>query len=122
MGATTFYTIAHGKTPEEAFTKAREEAESSYGSHGYTGTIADKSSFKVIPLPKGEDPEVYAESLIEKGDRRIDDIWGPAGCIAFPKKVLVNAYLFFGWADDEEESSESRERAPSQRDLDQLML
>ncbi len=98
MGATTFYTIAHGKTPEEAFTKAREDAERIHGHDGYTGTIVEKSSFKVIPLPKGENPELYAELLIEIDDPRIDDVSGPAGCIAFSKKVTPNAYLFFGWA------------------------
>jgi hypothetical protein len=98
MEAATFFTISHGKTPEEAFTKAKEKAESTYGDDGGTGTIAEKKCFKVIPLPKGEDPEFYAERLIEKDDPRIGDIWGPAGCIAFSKNVEPNAYLFFGWA------------------------
>lgn len=53
MGATAFYTVAHGKTPEEAFTKAREEVASIYGHDGRTETTAKKTNFKVvIILPK----------------------------------------------------------------------
>jgi hypothetical protein len=98
MRATAFYTIAHGKTPEEAFTKAKEKAETEYEEGEYTGTIAEKTCFKVITLPKGENPELYAKTLIEKDDPRIDDVSKPAGCIALSKKADANAYLFFGWA------------------------
>lgn len=36
----------------------------------------------------------YATKLIDENDPRIDDKWGPAGCI----KAERNKYVFFGWA------------------------
>ena len=94
MGSESFTHQAEGKTAKEAFNKAREEAFYDHGHSGYTGTIAEKESFVMIKLPKGQDAEDYANKLINKGDKRIDDKWGSAGCI----KTGKNCYLFFGWA------------------------
>ena len=94
MGAHEFMTEANGKTAEEAFRTAVNQAEWEYGHAGYTGTIAEKMQFVMIPLPAGEDPYDYADKLIRDGDDRIDDKWGPAGCIALSN----DAFLFFGWA------------------------
>lgn len=94
MGAENFTNIAEGKTPEAAFLTAKEEAFYDHGHSGYTGTIAEKDEFVMIDLPAGEDPHKYADSLIENDDPRIDDKWGPAGCISLGD----GKYLFFGWA------------------------
>jgi len=48
----------------------------------------------MIDLPKGKDPEKYADELIDADDSRIIDKWGPAGCFYLGKKE----YFFFGWA------------------------
>lgn len=48
MGSTTFYTLAHGKTPNDAFRAAREQACYEHGHGGYSGTIAEKDGFTVI--------------------------------------------------------------------------
>jgi hypothetical protein len=48
MKTDTFYTVARGKTPEEAFAKAKREVESVYGYDGRMGNIAKESNFKVI--------------------------------------------------------------------------
>lgn len=42
----------------------------------------------------------YSDYLIDKGDRRIDDKWGPAGCICLkkPEGTTPGEWLFFGWA------------------------
>ena len=129
MGGTTFFTHGEGKTPEEAFKAARDKALYDYGHRGYTGTIAEKTSFVVIKdtledvkkrvtqrLSQARDsweksglerllksmerikaPHAQvAEALIELCDPRVDDKWGPAGCI----KLEGEKYLFFGWASD----------------------
>lgn len=96
MGACTFSTVASGKTAEEAFRAARERAQYEHGHGGYTGTIAEKSQFTVINCPDGTNPSAYASALIDDGDPRIDDKWGPAGCIDLGN----NKFLFFGWASE----------------------
>ena len=94
MGAEVFFTSANGKTAKEAFNSAVEQAQYDYGHAGYTGSIAEKISFVVIPLPEGKNAGEYADYLIDNCDKRVDDKWGPAGCI----KTGENEYLFFGWA------------------------
>lgn len=94
MGACTFRKIAIGKTAKEAFGNAVDDARYEHGHGGYTGTIAEKHSFTMITCPADVEPAAYADQLIENGDRRIEDKWGPAGCI----KLDGDRYLFFGWA------------------------
>ena len=90
----TFETVSEGKNPNEAFRKAVEKAQWDYGHAGYTGTIAEKDDFVIIPLPEGKNPFDYANDLVLEGDPRVDDKWGPAGCI----DLGDGKYLFFGWA------------------------
>jgi hypothetical protein len=69
------------------------------GHGGYTGTIAEKNSFKVVSNTVYESYQEaynYAESLID--DSRVSDKWGPAGCLKFKKKDGEVGYLFFGYA------------------------
>lgn len=94
MGAYDFYTTAKGKTAQEAFNNAVEDARFNYGHAGYTGTIAEKHQFVMISLPEGKTAEEYAVDLVNNGDDRIDDKWGPAGCISLGN----DEWLFFGWA------------------------
>jgi hypothetical protein len=94
MGAETFFQTAKGKTAADAFKAAREQAVYDHGHSGYTGTIAEKTEFTIIQLPVGEKPSEYAQKLIDRDDSRIDDKWGPAGCL----RVSDNEWLFFGWA------------------------
>lgn len=92
MGAETFFVEASGKTAEMAFSKAVEEARYDFGHRGYTGTIAEKGDFVMIQCEG--DAHEYADQLIEDCDSRIDDKWGPAGCV----RTSDGNYLFFGWA------------------------
>jgi hypothetical protein len=94
MGADTFFTKETGTSAQDAFRNAVEQACYDHGHSGYTGTIAEKHEFVVIPLPSGEAPYPYAEKLIADRDPRIDDKWGPAGCFDLGE----NQYFFFGWA------------------------
>ncbi|MGW5267165.1 hypothetical protein ACWEQ4_00805 [Rhodococcus sp. NPDC003994] len=96
MGAVDFTASAAGKTVEEAFAAATEQARYDYGHAGYTGTIAEKHSFTVIERTP-QDPAAAAElawKLIDDDDPRIHNKWGPAGAIA----VTENRWLFFGFA------------------------
>lgn len=94
MGAMNFYQRAKGKTPKDAFIDAVEEAAWENGHGGYTGTIAEKDSFTIIPLPADKNAADYAHELIRADDPRISDKWGPAGCI----QTGPEEFLFFGWA------------------------
>jgi hypothetical protein len=53
MGANSFSTAAFGKTPQEAFHAAQDQARYEHGHGGYTGTIAEKYGFEQVALPKG---------------------------------------------------------------------
>lgn len=94
MGAESFIVKWKGKTAKAAFEAIVEETLHWEGHGGYTGTIAEKSEFVVIDLPDNQDAEEYAESLMDACDARINDKWGPAGCIKLPGEE----WLFFGWA------------------------
>jgi hypothetical protein len=94
MGADVFMVSARGSSARDAFSDARREAQYECGHGGYTGTIAEKHGFTVIPLKEGREPYEYAEELIDERDRRIDDKWGPAGCF----NLGDGTYFFFGWA------------------------
>jgi len=103
MGADTFFSRASGKSAQEAFRSAVEDAQYESGHGGYSGTIAEKGDFVMITLPEGRKAFEFADELIDAGDDRIDDKWGPAGCIALgapkgAKDDTVGEYLFFGWA------------------------
>jgi hypothetical protein len=100
MGAEYFTHRATGKTADEAFKKATEQARYDHGHRGYTGTIAEKDDFIMIPLPNSVKPGDFvsalmaADTLIEADDPRIDSKWDPAGCFDLGN----GEYLFFGWA------------------------
>ena len=101
MGANTFFQTADGKTPKKAFIAACKDAAYDYGHSGYTGTLAEKESFIMISdkiFDSLEEAESLADKLIDDGDERIDDKWGPAGCLKFKTKTGEVKFLFFGWA------------------------
>lgn len=101
MGAEVFTTYAKGTTAKEAFDAAVEQAQYDYGHAGYTGTIAEKAGWVMVadaPMT-AEAAGALANKLIGEGDERIDDKWGPAGCIAIDGIAIDGGgYLFFGWA------------------------
>jgi hypothetical protein len=94
VGGQTFSQSGKGKTAKEAFQAARAEALHEYGHRGYTGSLAEKHEFTLIPVPADIDPVKFARDLVDNGDPRVDDKWGPAGCV----KVAPGEYMFFGWA------------------------
>lgn len=94
MGANVFFKVSSGKNANEAFNNAVQQAQYDYGHRGYSGSIAEKRSFVVIQPPEGEKPREFADKLIDGCDPRVDDKWGPAGCIPMGE----DKFLFFGWA------------------------
>lgn len=93
MGAESFSIRAKGRTAAEAFKAAVAQAQYDYGHSGYTGTIAEKDTFIMLPAPPDEDftGRYYPE---DPNWQKVDDKWGPAGCFD-----LGNGwFLFFGWA------------------------
>jgi len=94
MGAQVFTTTAKGSDARNAFINAVRQAQYECGHAGYTGTIAEKHGFTVIPLKEGREPYGYAGELIDDCDPRVNDKWGPAGCF----ELEEGRYLFFGWA------------------------
>jgi hypothetical protein len=95
MGAEVFRVISKGKTANEAFKIVRDQALHDYGHAGYTGSIAEKHTFTMIPFDGDKAAAAkFAERLIDDGDKRIDDKWGPAGCI----DLKNGEFMFFGWA------------------------
>lgn len=98
MGATTFVCMESGQTAEDAFRNAITKARVAHGNEGYTGSIAEKRRFVKIVLPEGEDPVVFAYMLLDGRDYRVDNKWGPAGCVELPAEGDEKKFLFFGWA------------------------
>lgn len=81
---------------KEAFD--RLVADSQYESgHSYSGEIGMKHDFvHIATVDTLEDADALANKLIGEGDPRIDDKWGPAGCITIRSGDCQ--FLFFGWA------------------------
>ena len=101
MGAEQFVVTAKGKNAQEAFSAARDKALHDYGHAGYTGTIAEKPEFTKIDrtVESAEEAEELAYKLMEDGDSRVDDKWGPAGCLYVGRGLDgLKTYVFFGWA------------------------
>ena len=94
MGAEQFMVRASGESMRDAFKEAVEDALYDNGHSGYSGSIAEKSSFVAIPIPKGEKPVALANKLLDEDDSRISDKWGDAGGI----DCGDGTYIFFGWA------------------------
>jgi hypothetical protein len=101
MGATEFTCVGNGKTAKEAFDAAVEDAAYDCGHGGYTGTIAEKDTFVMCSsevFASQQEAFDFADKLLSDGDKRVDDKWGPAGCVAFKNKHDKVSYIFFGWA------------------------
>ena len=81
MGASSFTEISKGKTAQEAFKNAVDEALYMYGQEPYSGTIKEKGSFREITVPPTwkKSAEDYAYKCMDDGICM--EKWGPAGCI-----------------------------------------
>lgn len=103
MGAQEFQEIGVGTDVTAAFTAARDQALWEHGHGGYTGSLAEKDAFVVIATAQHtlEAAEAMADALIDAGDARIWDKWGPAGAIRLTPlddQPALQRWLFFGIA------------------------
>lgn len=113
MGADSFINMKIGqfKDANEAFSQAVKVNQHMHGHGGYTGTIAEKSDFKMVTVPKGKDPYDFVQECLDNDDHFCQDKWGPAGCVEVKGKYLTeergekykgkrnfHVYYFFGYA------------------------
>lgn len=113
MGSTTFHTrvqVPKTTSDADAFRIARDGAKHEHGHGGYTGTLAEKSSFDMIARVKSaRNAEVIADALLHEDTNGIscyrqeardcvDDKWGPAGALRYPIDAATDGVLFFGYA------------------------
>ena len=119
MGATNYVTVSKGKTANEAFSSAHEQAQWEHGHGGYTGTIAEKDAFVEFPRPKGVRVHTvmkivdamttyWNEKTMAKLEKKYpkfairqmahvwNDKWGPSVCM----KLQPKTYVFFGMASE----------------------
>lgn len=99
MGAETFLVRQKGNSAESAFQAAVENARYDHGHSGYTGTIAEKNSFRMVTLPFTPEDDLEGRTAISdfidrQTNEQFSDKWGPAGCIDLGDEE----YIFFGWA------------------------
>ncbi len=83
MGAYDFQNVATGTDPQQAFDEVVSASRYEHGHGGYTGVIGEKNSFIIVattPMSL-DDAEQLASKLMDQGDPRIADKWGPAGAI-----------------------------------------
>lgn len=100
MGASQFTNVGRGTSAREAFNSLVEDARYDYGHAGYTGTIAEKSTYKMassqIFADKASAYE-FVNECMEDDNHFSSDKWGPAAYVSFKKGEEI-CYLFFGWA------------------------
>ncbi len=76
MGAEYTETVASGATPREAFAAARESALWTHGHGGYTGSMAEKSSYTFVGiLPQEVDPRTLNEIAYQYYQFLTDGAW-----------------------------------------------
>lgn len=122
MGAAIFHTAAKGADLGSAFMAAVAEARAEHGNEGYTGSIAEKPSAEMFPLPEGvtvheffaalENAGAYwASGALQPGARPswaaeylywdaavaiFDDKW--ASAVAVASDTTAGMWHFGGWA------------------------
>ena len=103
MGASEFYNIYTAKSAKEAFHLLVDKALYEYGHGGYTGTIAEKNTFKPASsevFPDKDSAYAFATSKMEDDNHWCSDKWGPAAYVTFKNDKGEQSFLFFGWASD----------------------
>lgn len=100
MGATEFYCYENGETASDAFRAAVQEARKAHGTEGYSGTIAEKTDYRVFTRKEvgDENPRDFAQRLVRSEDPRINEKRGPAGCLDVSDSDEPRDWLFFGWS------------------------
>ena len=89
MGATTFGVTIEAENAQEAFNNAKEQAYYDHGHSGYTGTIAEKSGYRLLTVPKDKSLKDFIDETIEENDK-----WDDACCV----QIGEGEFHFYGGA------------------------
>lgn len=124
MGVDQFTVAQSGADPEQALRAACEQAALEHGHRGYTGTIAEKRSFRIVsPVTLSLDAaEAIATKFFTDPDpgtgplADVDDKWGPAGAvpIVYPTRdveVVIPSYSYESGATSDEQCEALHEAA-----------
>jgi hypothetical protein len=96
MGAEQFINTYKGASAAEAFDACVKQALYDHGHSGYSGTIAEKSSFIMLGVaPSMSEAVERTREIMRRSGSPVDDKWGPAGCI---RVEGTDEFVFFGWA------------------------
>jgi len=116
MGADQFVNHASGMSVQTAFSDAVKDAQYEHGHGGYSGTLAEKSTFKLFAMPEGLSKDELLEHCWQPSTghtyslffnqvyEAVDDKWGDAGAIEVPcdarckHEPSLKHFVFFGWA------------------------
>lgn len=112
MGGEFFDKRRSAATAKEAFDSLVSEALHDYGHRGYSGTIAEKNGFELIPREtiKAKTPEGAEVAVLEPDEQYLSrvhrisdemDKWGPAACADLgvdPHRPEFRIWFFCGWA------------------------
>jgi hypothetical protein len=101
MGAESFYNRKSARTAGEAFDSLQRQALEECGNRGYTGTIAEKCGFEMVPLLADETLNACVERCWEDAKHFVHDSCNPAACIDCgpdPKQPGLRVFYFFGMA------------------------
>lgn len=99
MGADSFFNSGPGDDPKTIFKDLVKKARHDYGFCGYTGTIAEKTQFKIVskvPMTKSYWQSDEAQQKYGEGEK-----WGPALAAPYCEEinpVLIIGWVFWGWA------------------------
>lgn len=108
MGAEVFYNRRKGTSASELFREENENACYEYGHGGYSGTIAEKSSYSMSKKPSEIDADDWINMIedfdyddkdnvnyraLKKDYEVYDDKWGDALCVP-----TSDGFIFCGWA------------------------
>lgn len=95
MGAAEFTAVSDNDDVSRAFAELTTEARHEHGHGGYTGTIAEKDTYRVFRIQPHtlEEADQIAYDYLERDTGKFCDKYGPAGAIKLHK-----GWLFFGVA------------------------
>jgi hypothetical protein len=101
MGANIFRNTQSGTTADEAFRLLVAQAKYDHGHAGYTGTIAEKRSFRMERPRHNETPRECVTRCMDDENHWSGDKWGPAACVdggPDPQNPGLRIFYFFGRA------------------------
>lgn len=100
MGACEFYSVGSGNSVKDAFDLLRQNMMKERDDHGYTGTIAEKTSYKQATsevFASLDEAKAFVLSTIDDESHWCNNKYGPAAYVIFMNNN-EKKYVFFGLA------------------------